>query len=324
MHFPMRVLFAHSHSTAIQSLVAASSLSGTVQSVFSRAANLQFGRRLITLHAYATPCAPNGIILPAAASSQPFAGLQARLAVIIEDGALYFPNIPLGLCLQQSQPWNPRPSITPAACPTAHQSGHLALCLVDTLAENLTSLARLLLENGPKESLAQLVLLADYLETSALPDASLLVQKAWSSTRRLMQAIAQQQLEPAVRAAETLIGLGPGLTPAGDDLLTGLIAAAVLLSETLGIRPDFYQQFGTSVLKRAQDRTTLLSANWIEYATRGEVSQPLGCLLQALVVPAQPQRLEALAGEVLASGATSGADLLAGVILGSQCLLAQP
>ncbi len=138
-----------------------------------------------------------------------------------------------------------------------------------------------------------------------------------------MQAVTQQQLEPAVRAAEALIGLGPGLTPAGDDLLTGLIAVTILLSEALAICPNFYQQFGNTVLERAQDRTTLLSVNWIEYATRGEVSQPLGYLLQALVLPIQPQRLEALARAVLTSGATSGADLLAGIILGSQCLLAQ-
>jgi hypothetical protein len=308
---PIRVLHALSYSTTIQNLVASLSLEGTVQSVFSRAANLQFHRRLVTLHAPMTPCAPNGITLPAQASEYLLADLQAGMPVTIQRRTLYFPDLHVCLCLQKSQPWNPRPSLAPTPS-AAHR-----------LERSLAGLTLLLVNQGPSEGLAGLARLADSPDSQAPLNASLLMQKAWSSTRRLIQAITQQEITRATCAAQGLIGLGPGLTPSGDDLLTGLIATTVLLSETLGMSSNFYQQFGSAVLAVAEGKTTHLSFSWIEYAARGEVSEPLGRLLQALVRPDQPQQLEAIASEVLSSGATSGGDLLAGIILGSRCLLTQ-
>jgi hypothetical protein len=311
MLFSRRILLAHSYSTALQSLVTASPLKGTVQSIFSRAVNLQFDRRLVTLHACMTPCAPNGVVLPVPLHAPPLAHLQAGMAVMIEDEAFYFPDLQFWVSLQRSRPWNPRPSLVPTSCSA------------DWLTCNLGSLVHLVINQGPAASLAQLALLIDCPAASAPPDASLLVQKAWNSSRHLLQAITAQQTQMAVGAAEAFIGLGPGLTPSGDDLLTGLIATTTLLSEALGMRSDFYQHFSSEVLKRAQGQTTLLSSNWIEYASRGEVSELLGPVLHTLILPDQPQRLAAQASLVLSSGATSGADLLVGVILGSQCLLAQ-
>ncbi|HEY7125819.1 MAG TPA: DUF2877 domain-containing protein [Ktedonobacterales bacterium] len=289
-------------------------LQGTVQSIFSRAANLQFDRRLVTLHAHLTPCAPNGITLSVEATNSLLLDLQAGMSVTIEHETLSFPAISACLSLQGSQPWNPRPVISYAAD------------MAGLLERSLAFLLPLLMNTGqsdPSAGLAQLALLADCPASSMPPHASPLLQKAWSSSRQLIQAIGQQQITRAARAAETLIGLGPGLTPSGDDLLTGLIATTILLSEALALPGDFYRQFGSAVLALAKDKTTHLSLHWIEYATRGAVSEPLGRLLQALVVSDQPQQLEARANEVLSTGATSGGDLLAGVMLGSHCLLTQ-
>lgn len=124
------------------------------------------------------------------------------------------------------------------------------------------------------------------------------------------------------QAAPELIGLGPGLTPAGDDVLIGLIAATILLSEAIGLQAGFYQRIGAELLAIAQGRTNKLSLTWLEYAGRGEVAEHLGRLFHALISEDQRQ-LEAAAREVLSSGATSGGDLLAGVILGGRCLLQQ-
>jgi hypothetical protein len=315
MHFPARVLQALSHSTSLEPLVRGSQARGSVHSVFPRAANLQVGQRLLTLHARATPCAPNGIILPVSANERPLADLHTGLTVLIQRGTLAFPARGIGLSLHQSQPWNPRPTIPPASCPA------------ERLERNLGQLTQFLLDKAPSPSpspsqgLAQLALLADAPDRDAPASASPLVQKAWPATRSLLQALAQQQSESAAAAAQALIGLGPGLTPSGDDLLISLIASTLLLSEALGMDSGEYQRFGSKVLAHAQHRTTLLSVNWIEYAARGQVSETLGRLLQALALGDRPSLLEASANEVFSSGATSGGDLLAGVILGSRCLL---
>ncbi len=304
----MRVLHALSYSTAIHSLVAGPISKGIVQSVFSRVINLQFDRRMVTLHAPMTSCAPNGIILSVEASNY-LLDLQVGLSVTIQHEAISFSAISSCLSLQNSQPWNPRPFL-PRLSGTAKR-----------LERSLTHHLPRLISQAPSAGLAQLALLAESPHSSAPPHASLLVQTAWSSARRLIEAISHQRLTSAICAAKPLIGLGPGLTPSGDDLLTGLIAATILLSAALELSTDFYQRFGKAVLALAYGKTTHLSFNWIEYASRGEVSQSLGRLLQALIVSDQPQQLEARANEVLSAGATSGGDLLAGVILGSRCLL---
>jgi hypothetical protein len=76
---------------------------------------------------------------------------------------------------------------------------------------------------------------------------------------------------PGARAeAERLIGLGPGLTPEGDDLLAGgLAVAAVLHGPLAGVLPP-----------DLRERTTKLSATLLELAARGAVMEPVHGLLR--------------------------------------------
>jgi hypothetical protein len=76
----------------------------------------------------------------------------------------------------------------------------------------------------------------------------------------------------AARAqAERLIGLGPGLTPEGDDLLAGALAVSAVLHGPLdGVLPEDLRA-----------RTTRLSATLLELAARGAVMEPVHGLLSA-------------------------------------------
>ena len=301
----LRVL---SHSTAIEPLFDLPTTRGTIQSVFPRAANLLLGGRLLTLQARETPCAPNGIVLALRASQKPLANLQPEMAFFVERGVLSIPALSLRLSLQQSQPWSPRPSLAPASCPPE--------CLI----HNLAVLETILAAHAPADGLAALALQrAGSSENGAKP--SLLVQTAWEAAQGLLEGAAQEQLSLLRKSATTLIGLGPGLTPAGDDVLIGFIAATLLLSQAIGQHAALYQRFSAEVLALACTRTNKLSLTWMEYAGRGEVAEHLGRLFHALVLDTT-RALEHAALEVLNSGATSGADLLAGIILGGRCLVA--
>lgn len=112
----------------------------------------------------------------------------------------------------------------------------------------------------------------------------------------------QGQLE---RAAELLAGLGGGLTPAGDDFLMGAMLWAWL------VHPE-PRCFGRVLSQTAGPRTTLLSAAWLRAAAEGLCSAPWHRLLTAL---SEGGELELAVREVLAHGATSGADALAGFLL---------
>ncbi len=106
------------------------------------------------------------------------------------------------------------------------------------------------------------------------------------------------------RGSEQLAGWGPGLTPAGDDYLCGTMLRARLdhpAGETLC----------QVVAEAAAPRTTTLSAAWLRAAANGECTAAWHRLLGALVGRGV---LEAALLSVLAHGATSGADTLAGFL----------
>jgi hypothetical protein len=69
----------------------------------------------------------------------------------------------------------------------------------------------------------------------------------------------------------SLAGWGPGLTPAGDDLIAGYVAGLVLLH---GRRSR-----AAWIAELAAARTTALSATLLRHAARGEVPEPVHTLL---------------------------------------------
>lgn len=108
-----------------------------------------------------------------------------------------------------------------------------------------------------------------------------------------------------------LAGLGGGLTPAGDDFLTGAMLWAWLAHPVP-------LAFCHPLLAAAAPRTTTLSAAFLQAAAQGECNAAWHRLFAALEMGAEDE-LAAAVREVLAYGATSGADALAGFLwLGSQ------
>jgi hypothetical protein len=116
--------------------------------------------------------------------------------------------------------------------------------------------------------------------------------------------------EGLARAVDALLGLGPGLTPAGDDVLAGVLVTAAHLGHPC-------PALVTEVRDRAQ-RTTVLSADLLGHAGDGRASAPVLGLLDALVGarPVAP----ALSG-LLAVGSTSGHDTATGVLVAARALL---
>jgi hypothetical protein len=108
-------------------------------------------------------------------------------------------------------------------------------------------------------------------------------------------------------AADALLGLGPGLTPAGDDVLAGALVASVQLGRPV---PAL-----AAHVHRRRSATTALSADLLRHAAAGRAAPPVLGLLDALVGarPVGP----ALAG-LLAVGSTSGHDTATGVLLAAR------
>ncbi len=116
--------------------------------------------------------------------------------------------------------------------------------------------------------------------------------------------------------AQYLCGRGRGLTPTGDDILAGWMAIGWLL---YGPDPTFLAAC-QQIMEVAKRQTHLLSQCWLGYAAQGDVAEPIVLLLEALTRDDE-MRLDAAVKAVLAMGATSGHDVLRGILLGLEMKL---
>ena len=112
--------------------------------------------------------------------------------------------------------------------------------------------------------------------------------------------------------ASYLCGRGIGLTPSGDDILAGWMAAGWLL---YGPQPDFLAAC-QHIVEIARQQTHILSSCWLALAAEGNFAEPVVELLHAMT-RADDTRLEDSIKAVLAMGATSGYDLIQGILLAS-------
>jgi hypothetical protein len=106
-----------------------------------------------------------------------------------------------------------------------------------------------------------------------------------------------------------LLGLGPGLTPSGDDLLCGMLVALHAVGEI-----DMAHALYAEIARAAPTSTSPISAAFLRAAAEGLGCEPLHAAIAAIL----EGQVEALAGRVEALGRighTSGWDALAGALL---------
>ncbi|GAA4506027.1 MULTISPECIES: DUF2877 domain-containing protein [Nonomuraea] len=125
----------------------------------------------------------------------------------------------------------------------------------------------------------------------------------------------------AVTAAERLVGLGPGLTPSGDDVLAGLLVTLRHLGAATGTARavDLAGWLGATVTFDARTRTTPISATLLHCAARGEACPEVLAVLRGLT---GRQPLGPALRRLCGLGHTSGADLAQGIAIGLETVRA--
>lgn len=97
---------------------------------------------------------------------------------------------------------------------------------------------------------------------------------------RLLEAVESADPGAARAAGLLLTGLGPGLTPLGDDLLIGAAAAMTALGVTAGLPAAAARRWTAALAGAARaGRTTPLSGELLALACRGRLVPPLAALL---------------------------------------------
>lgn len=121
------------------------------------------------------------------------------------------------------------------------------------------------------------------------------------------------------RALASLIGLGPGLTPSGDDFICGFLLGLSLDSHQIDLLPALTQALGTPLDKL----TTSVSAQFIYWALRGYYPD-LFLRLRCAIRDKEYDRIKNTTLSISQTGHSSGADTLYGLMVGLQAIQAQP
>lgn len=111
-------------------------------------------------------------------------------------------------------------------------------------------------------------------------------------------------------AIESLIGFGYGLTPTGDDILCGLLVGLLFSHQW-----DLFGRvsFVLRELLSGKDRTSIISKQFLKYATEGMFIEPIVNLYQHLSLN---QPINHLLNQIYEMGHTSGSDFLYGITIG--------
>lgn len=116
-------------------------------------------------------------------------------------------------------------------------------------------------------------------------------------------------------AAKPLIGLGPGLTPSGDDLLAGMMVACHFGYKALQRDNAALVQHFSPILARAALGTNPLSQEMLHFAARGELTDVAEKVIMSFIGTEGLNPLKCIS-ELLTYGASSGVDQLVGILLG--------
>lgn len=116
------------------------------------------------------------------------------------------------------------------------------------------------------------------------------------------------------------IGQGKGLTPTGDDIMSGLLA---MLTGVKGIAANADRLRERIVTQGATriNYTTDVSRHYLSQAFEGEFSEPVMWLVYFLLTSSDKDEISTQFKKVFEIGATSGADIVSGILLGAVYLL---
>jgi hypothetical protein len=270
---------------------------GRVHSVFARACNIEMqGGGLVTLLANGLGAAPQGIRLDAPVARFD-TWLRAGHGAILDNAVLWLQDAGVAVDLSAAARWR---GTVAAVCTEP--------CANATRAA-LHEVHATIYEHAPPQGIAPA--LADPAGSVSSLQRALALRLA-EVLPRLARATEWRDVPAIASAAARLVGLGPGLTPAGDDFLTGYLAAlwsrAGYDGRLRAMLPALARAFA-----QLTARTHPISRQMLDDATQGHFPQ---CLVDVTIAVSGAGNVVESIAQACATGHSSGADTLCGLLFG--------
>ena len=284
---------------------------GEIQAVFDRAVNIRFyDGTLVSLVAVALDLAPMTLQV-SATSFRNYDWLQGT-KVIAETDALLIDNKRLDF--SSAKIWILRPELGE---PLPH----------DQIILRLEQFTALLLEKGNPDGL-----LPYLCHTTCMTVPRLCALNSMTNAyvtfieSRLDQFVAayfdstDRGEAKTVEAFSRIVGFGPGLTPATDDFVAGVMAACLWMPFGCFMDRDALVRRNEKLAQIAREKTTYVSVSMLEYAARGRIASKYADLLKRLCYE-DIEDLESVILQAMNHGDTSGTDFLTGAAVAMRLTL---
>jgi len=256
-------------------LVPRRDFSGRVHSTFARACNIEHGDSLLTLVAHEAGNGPALLRLAAGAAPDLHRLLDVGEPLRFHRGVAQAGRVRIDLT--QARVWHAAPRCSRAGAPQA-----------------------------PRQQAQQ------WLDAHRRARGGSAIDGAAAATVAALLAACRARTGPlAAQHAARLVGWGEGLTPAGDDFLVGLCAGLDASIDDDAARAACRDAIAAALIA-SLPRTTRISAHYLRLAAAGHYNERVLAARDALLGDAGG--LDGALHAVCAVGATSGADMLAGLL----------
>ena len=149
-----------------------------------------------------------------------------------------------------------------------------------------------------------------------LPPGDVFNQHAWPLVEKIARACFQPDIPGVLKEAGFLVGLGEGLTPAGDDFLGGLFFARHLLLVAYPALAGLEIPNLDEWVEASRSRTHLISFTLLKDNLAGHALEPLQRLGMALFTNQPLEIALSAASDLIRVGHSTGWSLLAGFATG--------
>jgi hypothetical protein len=223
--------------------------------------------------------------------------IQGHL-IKLSEGSIKFIDSPLTISIKN-------PEIVDLSL---QQKGHVDWLLVHG---KLNIMRDVIIESGSMDGITELIKYISFKDTISCVRDQRDVVNEYSEfiQERLMEMlndILNEDLTGIENMIPKIVGFGPGLTPATDDFLTGiLIAQQYLKNENMLLEISEW-------MKYFEGKTTKISENMISNATEGYVAESYKRLIEALYKE-DAEDISLQVEKVIQTGSSSGSDFLFGV-----------
>jgi hypothetical protein len=289
------MLLAKSIASDLIDTLTSKTVEGIVHSVFDQACNIQLdGNSLVTLISSKLPNYPAAIKLDITEDQKLCSfGFKVAMKAVINKDEIKIPEVRISIKLTGAKVWDSSPLFFRSTVSE------------EILNKNIEKIRDLTLKYGEMEGIASILdgdKVANHYKDFII-----------NSVKRLTRGISDFDYKEITEASKRLIGLGPGLTPAADDFLLGILASLYYIGYYFGNHLENLKKIAGFMIYDLPGRTTFISEIMLRSGMKARFSEPIRDLMLAVI---HNTSVQDKCINLLSIGGTSGSDCAAGIVFG--------